>query len=420
MLVKKFQAANMAEALKQVKAEFGLDAMILNSRQERGKGIWRFFRKPYVEVTAAMASPTSGAARSSAEGAEETKPNTRDEFRNAMLEPLVREIRELKAKVDVLYEKEDGSAGSGREEEQGSDRSLKQEEFAKVRWATGDIRVDFPAKGAEEPTLSKESSDPPVKQTALAKFAEELQENGVDTENAGKLMGMIGHFIGRKRKRADLGKGLGQALESLIDFSGASAAEGAQRIIALVGPTGVGKTTTAAKLAVTSAKQGKRVAIISADSLKPGDVDHFKRLTSGAEIEIESATTPQKLARSLKKHRERDIVLIDTGGVSPLDGDGMAHLQKLLAACPGVEKHLCLSSTTRDRELTEAVKRFAAHSVDRLLFTRLDESETFGSIINVLLKSKLAPSYLTTGQKMAGDIEFATAGRLSALAIGGN
>jgi len=108
MQVKKFQAESMPEALKMVKAEFGLDAMILNSRQERRKGILGFFRKPYVEVTAAMGRSSAG--RNSGDMLPEEAPtNTREEFRNAMLEPLVREIKQLKDKVEILYEKESGS-----------------------------------------------------------------------------------------------------------------------------------------------------------------------------------------------------------------------------------------------------------------------------------------------------------------------
>jgi flagellar biosynthesis GTPase FlhF len=105
MQVKKFQAENMPEALKMVKAEFGLDAMILNSREERRKGILGFFRKPYVEVTAAIGNPSTGRAQRDTQP--DTAPaNTREEFRNAMLEPLVREIKQLRDKVEILFEKE--------------------------------------------------------------------------------------------------------------------------------------------------------------------------------------------------------------------------------------------------------------------------------------------------------------------------
>ncbi|HEX2769526.1 MAG TPA: flagellar biosynthesis protein FlhF, partial [Geobacteraceae bacterium] len=100
MLVKKFQAVSMPEALKMVKAEFGLDAMILNSREERRKGIMGLFRKPYIEVTAAMGTPSPG--RGATEPLpEEVRTNTREEFRNAMLEPLAREIKLLKDKVET-------------------------------------------------------------------------------------------------------------------------------------------------------------------------------------------------------------------------------------------------------------------------------------------------------------------------------
>jgi flagellar biosynthesis protein FlhF len=430
MQVKKFQAENMPEALKMVKAEFGLDAMILNSREERRKGILGFFRKPYVEVTAAMGSM----ARSPRDPQPDAAPaNTREEFRNAMLEPLVREIKQLKDKVEILFEKEaDSVKGPQRLIENKREEPARshypeaaeaepREGFAKVQWRTDSIQADFPAPAADVSPLQSEGKSAKVRQTALGSFAEALRQNGVDTEIVGTLIEKIASLIGRKRKSAEIGKGLGQALASLVDFTGeAGTGSDGHRVIALLGPTGVGKTTTIAKMAAGAAEQGKNVAIISTDALKPGDVEDLKRYAGSEKISIESATTPQKLVKAIKTQRGKDIVLIDTGGVSPNDHAGMAHLQKLLTASPGIEKHLCLASTTRDRELDETIRRFAGHTIDRLIFTRLDESSTFGSIINVLLRSKLAPSYLTTGQKLSGDIEIATAGRLAELAIGGN
>ena len=105
MQVKKFQANSMPEALKMVKAEFGLDAMILNSREERRKGIMGLFRKPYVEITAAMGTPSPG--RNVIEPSmNEARTNTREEFRNAMLEPLARELKLLKDKVENLIDRD--------------------------------------------------------------------------------------------------------------------------------------------------------------------------------------------------------------------------------------------------------------------------------------------------------------------------
>ncbi|HEX9023116.1 MAG TPA: hypothetical protein VF799_04670 [Geobacteraceae bacterium] len=418
----------MAEALKMVKAEFGLDAMILNSREEKRKGLMGLFRKPCVEVTAAMGKATEAANPPEARLAE-PPATTRDEFRNAMLEPLAREIRQLREKVNVLYERDQRIVPEGRlllpdgAEPKRAIRleaaeAEKGEEFAKVQWREDAAAGNSPAQAAEAlPDEAKKSAG--NKEDILDAVAEELQRNGVETEIAATLLKKITSCIGRKRRKADIGKGLAEALESMVEFAAAEGEDDGRRIIALVGPTGVGKTTTIAKMALNAAKQGKKVAILSADNMKPGDVEHLKRCAGPADITIDSAATPQKLGKAIKSHRERDVVLIDTGGVSPSDREGMERLEKLLTTSPLIEKHLCLSSTTRDRELAETVKRFGRYAIDRLIFTRLDESETFGSIINVMLRSNVPPSFLTTGQKVTGNIETATAGRLAQLAMGG-
>ncbi len=418
----------MAEALKMVKAEFGLDAMILNSREEKRKGRMGLCRKPYGEVTAAIGKAAEGGNPPEARPVE-PPATARDEFRNAMLEPLAREIRQLREKVNVLYEREARTPQENRlllPDGAGEERALrpevageKGEEFAKVQWREDGADEDLPAQAAEALAPGEAKKGAGSRESVFDAVAEELRHNGVETEIAATLVEKITSCIGRKRRKADIGKGLADVLESMVEFAGAEGGDDGRRIIALVGPTGVGKTTTIAKMALSAAKQGKKVAILSADSMKPGDVEHLKRCAGPADITIDSAATPQKLGKAIKSHRERDVVLIDTGGVSPSDREGMERLEKLLTTSPLIEKHLCLSSTTRDRELAETVKRFGRYAIDRLIFTRLDESETFGSIINVMLRSNVPPSFLTTGQKVTGNIETATAGRLAQLAMGG-
>jgi len=429
MLIKKFQAVSMPEALKLVKAEFGLDAMILNSREERPKGIMGFFRKPYIEVTAAMSAPSAG--RPAAEPLpEESRVNTREEFRNSMLEPLAREIKLLKDKVETLFDKE-YSAGKSmlplieefrREPEETQRTALaeiaKPAAFEKLLMQAGDMAELHPAQETETSSRQTRNKGAGESKPELSAFAEELRLNGVEMEVASSLVERILPLIGRKRKADALRKGLRQALESLAEFDGEEK-PGDRRIIALVGPAGVGKTATIAKIAATAAEQGKRVAVVTADSLKPDVAKQLKQYAGSSEIVVNTATTPQKLAKFMEANRGKDIILLDTAGVSPNDNEGMEKLQELLAACPEIETHLCLSSTTRDRELDETVRRFQRYAIDRLIFTRLDESITFGSIINVLLRNKLPLSFLASGQRVLGDIEVATAERLSDLAIGG-
>lgn len=428
MLIKKFKAVSMQEALKMVKAEFGLDAMILNSREERPKGIKGFFLKPYVEVTAAMASQRQ-ARDEAVPPVEAPRQNTRDEFRNSMLEPLAREIRMLKDKVETLYERGEG----GEKAEPPLKMEFREEaalpELSAIDAAKAGMfeNLLLRAEGNQELLQPRVEDDPSGRRgkrgmaeskAELLAFARTLRENGVESDVTETLMERIIPFIGRKRKAEALRKGLGQALESLASFDVEGESTG-RRVIALVGPAGVGKTTTIAKIAAAAAEQGKRVAVVTADSLKADAARHLKSYSGKTEIVVNTAATPQKLARAMENYREKDIILVDTAGISPDDHAAMEELQKLLEACPGIEKHLCLSSTTRDRELDDIVRRFGRYAIDRLIFTRLDESRTFGSMINVLLRSNLSPSYLTSGQRITGNLEIASAGRLSELATGG-
>jgi len=426
MLIKKFKAKSMQEALKMVKEEFGLDAMILNSREDRPKGLKAVFRKPYFEVTAAMAPPpkSRGAVERSLE---EKQSNTREEFRNSMLEPLAREIRQLKEKVETLYERdlnsetaEPGFVERRRElpnaiPESALSLAQKQAPFEDFLASSNGIQgpssenIDYVASKSSPGKSANESK------AELLAFAEKLRENGVETDVTDSLMDRIIPFVGRKRKTDALRKGLKEALESLIDFAEENKERG-QRIIALVGPSGVGKTTTIAKMAAAAADQGKRVAVVTADSMKADAGRLLKQYEGKPEITVNTASTPQMLLKAMKSNQRKDVILVDTAGISPDDKEAMEELQTLLESCPGIEKHLCLSSTTRDRELDETVKRFERYAVDRLIFTRLDESSTFGSIINVLMNNNLPLSYLTSGRHIDDNIEIGTAGRLSDLA----
>jgi flagellar biosynthesis protein FlhF len=429
MLIKKFKAKSMQEALKMVKEEFGLDAMILNSREDRPKGIKAVFRKPSFEVTAAMAPPPKG-LDTVERPVEEKQRNTREEFRNSMLEPLAREIRQLKEKVETLYERDlnngkaEGAAPDRRRElpEAISETALavarKQAPFEEFLTASRGTQ-GRPSESIDDiasKTSGGKSRD--EGRAELLAFAEKLRENGVEPDVADSLLDRILPFIGRKRKNEALRKGLKEALESLVDCAAQEKGRG-QRIIALMGPSGVGKTTTIAKMAAAAADQGKQVAVVTTDAMKADAGRLLKQYGGKTEITVNTASTPQKLAKAMKSHQGKDIILVDTAGISPSDSEAMEELQNLLGSCPGIEKHLCLSSTTRDRELDETVRRFERYAVDRLIFTRLDESSTFGSIINVLMRNNLPLSYLTSGRHIDDSIEIGSTDILSELATGG-
>jgi len=124
------------------------------------------------------------------------------------------------------------------------------------------------------------------------------------------------------------------------------------------------------------------------------------------------------LRQVLDRHRDKELILIDTAGRSPRDKAGIDELAKFIGAGSGIENHLVLSATTRERELFGAIKRFGHLPIDSLIFTKLDECEGLGSILNVHLKHDCPISYLTNGQRVPEDLLLAEPRRLAGMVMG--
>ena len=132
---------------------------------------------------------------------------------------------------------------------------------------------------------------------------------------------------------------------------------------------------------------------------------------------MHAANSGKELSRVLERLKSKKLILIDTAGRSPKDAERLVELKGYLECQPGIETYLCMSATTRARELDEIVATFGVLPITRFLFTKLDESESYGCIVNMHLKHKLPLSYFTTGQKVPEDIEVATSRKLAALVV---
>jgi len=352
-----------------------------------------------------------------------------------MLAPLARELKDLREKVEAL---------SRREEEMRREEKPADEEKVEVTQETGFSLKNIPRADLEEikklllNTLAK-SQEGGVRTvewpnasdiTSLqgqsgaellpedSPLAQELVKSGVSTELIRKILDTL-TTLPVEGGNQTLKSRLGETLGRLIKFAGTlKMRKNSPRIVALVGPTGVGKTTTTAKLAAMYAlNRGNKVALITMDIFRVGAVEQLKTYSRIMGIPLEVASTPKELEKAVEKHSACDLIFIDTAGRSHKDKEKLDEMKNFLDNKIPMEVYLCLSATTKDRELEEILSRFRIFAISKVVFTKIDECESFGNMVNLLMKDNLQIAYFTTGQRVPEDIEVATPAKLAEMIL---
>lgn len=184
---------------------------------------------------------------------------------------------------------------------------------------------------------------------------------------------------------------------------------GKKKIMMLVGPTGVGKTTTLAKLAARYSHlldKKYRVGVITLDTYRIGAIEHLMTYTKMMKLGIEAVIDPPEFVTAINSLRHCDYILIDTAGSSQYDQDKIAHVQKFLEADPeiSIDVSLVVSANTKLDDLKEIFNNFSILGVDNLIFTKLDEAKEFGNIFSLVYSTQKPISYLSVGQDVPYDL----------------
>lgn len=213
---------------------------------------------------------------------------------------------------------------------------------------------------------------------------------------------------------------LARMIESEIHVAGpVSVVPGRRRLVALVGPTGVGKTTTIAKLAANyRLKEKRKVGLITVDTYRIAAVEQLRTYAEIIDLPMQVVSSPREIRQAIDKLGGLDLILMDTAGRSARDEIKIRELKTFLSEAAADEVHLVLSSVASARTLEHTAERFAAVGTTRLILTKLDEATGLGNLLPLLRASKLPLSYLTNGQNVPDDIEIANASRAARLVLG--
>jgi len=398
----------MSEALARVKADLGKDAIILHTRTVQSGGLLGVGAKAQIEIVAtrdAHVSPqppgrlgASGvlqAARAQVDAATlriepPRRPVIAPEPAARPVESSIRsEVEEIRSMVGQIL----------RETRAGQAPRLPAE---LIDYYTGLVSQDVSAELARQ-LLERISSRLSLGSGPAYQSPDRKAGGGAPNE---------------ERIRSELRACLSEMLPPVSPIKLTSGAK--PTVVALVGPTGVGKTTTVAKLAaVMKLRERRRVGLITMDTYRIGAVEQLRTYAQILDVPLISVMTPMEMKTAVARMADRDLILIDTAGRSQRDDDRIGELKKMLDAAEPDQVHLVLSTTGREETLRQAVERFTPVGAGHLVFTKLDEAVGLGVMLNVLHTVKLKLSYLTSGQAVPDDIETGSAARVAELILAG-
>jgi flagellar biosynthesis protein FlhF len=416
--VRTFKAATMQEALEIVRRELGPNAVILNSRE---LPLPRFFKwrksKDRVEITAGTgvnvrppkavstfgsrkpeSVPLGAAARPSA--------TQRADDELAPPPPLLpaQGVQSVLPPTSVQPVNRVPSDNNGIGQQSAISRQLNSIEQMVSKLTLG--------------SLHQQADIPPE----LFQLYTELIDCEVEENLARELIHRLKPQAGNEQpaEAGDTKSRLRSMVESDLRCAAPiMATPGQRKVVALVGPTGVGKTTTIAKLAANfRLRDGIRMGLVTVDTYRIAAVEQLRTYAEIIDLPMKVVTTPREMRRALDELAGLDLVLIDTAGRSPRDELKIQELKSLLAEAPVDEVHLVLSLAASPKSLQATAEKFAPAGTTSMILTKLDEAIGMGSLLSVSRRIPLPISYLTTGQDVPDDIEHAAARRMARLILG--
>lgn len=393
MKVKKFTGKNIQEIYQQIKLEMGNDAVILHTKKLKKGGFFGFFAKEYYDITAAV---------------EEFHYDDEESIEEKKVEMLKVEEKEKKVNqqfsIPIAADKEEETE-LFKEKVQGNDHSS--DEFVEMQKKMDDmmdmLEYSKTVFKGEYKTIYDQLLEQEVDSKLASRIIKRVEKKYSSQESITTIRELVKEEIYRIIKKP-----------RVIDNK-----KNNQKVVALVGPTGVGKTTTISKLAANyTINDKKNVSLVTVDTYRIAAVEQLRTVGEIIGVPVEVVFTPQNLKNSIKESGEKDVIFIDTAGRSHKNAIQMSEIKGFLEAAEPDEIFLVLSACTKYKDMLDIIEKYEALHVKKIIFTKLDETSTYGAILNLIDKTKKHLSYFTTGQSVPDDIEIATQEKFYKLLIG--
>ena len=406
MQVKVFEAKDMATGLKMVKEALGPDALILSTRTLRG-GKFGMMGKPMMEITAAV----DNTWQEPEPAPESARNGSRRSWRSQPPEPL-------ESQRDITYQdiwarsepKPQASPPYPRRKTAPGGQDI-HNELAELRTLVKGLSqriTGLDDSSLRTPSVKAECAAPTGNNSSIEPVIAFLAGYGVNQETAQVVARFTRDTIEKTRNldSTNLTSILKAAITRLFTteklFDGPFTR---QRRISLIGPTGVGKTTTLAKIAAHYLSHyGGRIGLITIDTYRIAAVEQIKVYGEIMRLPLEVVINPRELELALEKFHDFDLVLIDTAGRSPRNGLDIQELASFLRPALRIENNLLLSATTREREIEETIRRFSILPISNFIFSKIDECDQLGVLLNIHYKNDTPISFLTNGQRVPEDL----------------
>lgn len=406
MIIKKFQGRTEAEAVENAKKELGSNVVVMNVRSVKRKGLFSFLKAQATEVTVALEEENE---RYVPVRKEAVKENAAPSL-SGVPAGEEKEIRERNAVREREAEEEKGSplVSALAREGKTAENSLIEEKLDSLHFLL-EQQLQKPEEAKEQE--KKETEQESEMERFMKLLYNTMLENEVNEKYANQIIDEIGKL---NKPNMPFDYALANVYQKMILKFGQTReilpAQKGPKVLFFLGPTGVGKTTTIAKIASRfKVEEQHKVALLTADTYRIAAAEQLRTYAGILEVPFRVIYTAEEIKQAISDFKACDYILVDTAGHSCHNEEQKENMKTFVQSVDGLaekEVFLVLSATTKYRDLLEIADAYRSIAEYRLIFTKLDETTALGNLLNVRLHTESELSFVTCGQNVPDDIEY--------------